>query len=147
MNINAKSMELILKKLDAVYGQGKAADKDAVSGYVIALGKYSRIQVARAAMAAVQVGTFYPRPAEIIKQIDKDCEMREMYRNAFDDPHDPFDEACMWLMFVRGYTSPDEITEADMRMAADSAGYKLQAQGCVLVSQCIADGYENYQPA
>jgi len=98
-------------------------------------------------MAAVQVEKFYPRPAEIIKQIDKDCEMREMYRNAFDDPHDPFDEACMWLMFVRGYTSPDELTEADMRMAADTAGYKLHAQDCKLVTDCIAVGYENYQPA
>lgn len=137
MNINLKSMELILKKLDAVYGQGKASDADAVRAYAMALSKYSRLQVARASVLATGSEKYYPRPVELRSYVS--IQVR--------DPHDPFDEACMWLMFVRGYTSPDEITEADMRMAADSAGYKLQAQGCVLVSQCIADGYENYQPA
>lgn len=104
--MNQSDLNIILKPVAAVYNRQLSAE--AVAGYFMALRSYTRLQVANAVAVAMAGSRYMPSPSEILTEIK---------RINWCEPINPYDEACLWLMHVRGYGTPDELTEADVLMA------------------------------
>lgn len=120
IRLTTKTIDPILKRMDAVFGMNKATDQEAVRAYAIALGSYDRLKVARAVGYCIDHNQFYPRPAEIREVLLRDT-------GRWEPPAEPMDEAMMWLMWVKGYTSEAEITEADITTVYKALGIPYEA--------------------
>jgi hypothetical protein len=96
-------LTVILNKLSKIYG-GQIIDAEKVSAYNSALGQLPRYRVMRACSTLMRTNTFFPRPSEILAEVRKDTSATPV----------PFDEACYWIMFVRGITDPAELTDKDI---------------------------------
>ena len=118
--MNLADTAAILKRLSETYG--KPISEAQARGYHMVLGRRPRLLVAAATLTVMGACKFLPTPAEINQAVEAELE------RGWQPLIETFDEVCAWLMFLNGYASPDELTEADIRRA-NLAAYGVERPG------------------
>lgn len=103
-------LAFILDSFSKIYG--KQIDAPTTTAYFYALSDFPRFRVLRAFMILAKSAKYFPRPVEVISEIEKDATPMPSL----------FDEVCHWIMFIRGITDTRELTQIDIQGALKSAG-------------------------
>ncbi len=105
---NLQDIAIVLKRLGVVYGQNLNGEQARL--YQTALSSFSWIELYGGMLDVISNNRWMPKPSELRHAI-----MARRAKCGYWQPKHAEDERAMRLMFVKGYSSPDELTEAEVR--------------------------------